>query len=89
MTTIRQVQTKKVTLQTIMSRKSFMRGFNEVKKGASMDYDAFNDNVNDRWRYERGRIFGLLYNGPLKNGQTVLREAQLAYNEAFKSGVLL
>lgn len=89
MTTIRQVKTKKVSLQTVMSRKSFMRGFAEAQKGVTMDYDAFNEDTNNRWQYERGRIFGLIYHGQLKQGQRVLYEAQVAYNEAFKSGIML
>ena len=89
MATIRQVKTKDVSLQAVMSRKPFMRGFAEAQKGTEMDYDAFNEDTNSRWQYERGRIFGLLYHGPLKQGRRVLYEAQVACSNAIKSGIML
>ena len=88
MTTIRQVKTKKVSLKFIMSRKPFMRGFNDVKKGKDMDYDAYKI-MNDQWQYERGRIFGLIYNGRVKEGNRVLWGAQAAYHNALQEGIIL
>ena len=73
---IRQVQTKNTTTTAVIRSAAFVRGFNEVRKGKPLDYDAFRD-VNDQWNYERGRQFALLFNGALKNGAKVTHSAAL------------
>ena len=88
MTKIQQVSVRKVTLQTIMSRKPFMKGFQEAHSGKGFDYDAYTNPV-EQWGYERGRIFGIVYHGKLKDGQRVTIEAKRAYHELIKEGSIL
>lgn len=49
-----------------------------------MDYDAYGGDyeINERWFYERGRLFGMLYNGPLKYGRSLNNDAVWAFNDA-------
>lgn len=86
-----QTKTKTTSLKSVIHRASFVRGFNDVKKGLGMDYDAYTgpfDDTNDRWAYERGRLFGFLFNGRLKDGKRVTWEAQSAMNEAIYTGAI-
>ena len=73
---IRQVQTTNTTTTAIIRSRAFVLGFNEVKTGRPLNYDAFRD-ANDQWNYERGRQFGLCFNGALKNGAKVTHSAAL------------
>lgn len=88
----RQVKTKTVSLKSIIHRAAFVRGFNEVKHGIPMDYDAYlsdRDDTNDRWQYERGRLFAYYFNGALKHGKRVTYEAEYAMNEMIYSGAMI
>jgi hypothetical protein len=67
---IRQVKTKTTTIKGIMRSAPFVRGFNEARTGVALDYDAYAD-TNHQWSYERGRQFGLIFDGPLKFKNTV------------------
>ena len=67
---IRQVKTKTTTIKGIMRSAPFVRGFTEARKGVALDYDAYAD-TNQQWSYERGRQFGMIFDGPLKIGQSV------------------
>jgi hypothetical protein len=40
----------------ILGSAPFQRGYAEVRRGTSADYDAY-DTVKDQTRYERGRLF--------------------------------
>ena len=71
---IRQVKTKNTTIKGIMRSAPFVRGFSEARKGVALDYDAYAD-TNQQWAYERGRQFGLIFDGPLKCGKAVNRGA--------------
>jgi hypothetical protein len=73
---IRQIQTKPTTTTAVIRSRAFVRGFNEVKAGKPLNYDAFLDS-NDQWNYERGRQFALLFNGALKKGAKVTMSAAL------------
>jgi hypothetical protein len=68
-----------------MRSAAFVKGYKDAKKGKPYDYEAFTgpDEISKRWQYERGRQFGLVYSGNLKNGQTVTRDAQLAIARAY------
>ncbi len=72
-----QISTRLIKISTIMRSAAFMRGFNEARKGAPMDYDAYNlaQETSKRWNYERGRQFGLVYNGAVKDGAKVKNDA--------------
>ncbi|CAB4156594.1 hypothetical protein UFOVP1417_10 [uncultured Caudovirales phage] len=71
---IRQVQTKNTTTTAVIRSRAFVLGFNEVKTGRPLNYDAFRD-ANDQWNYERGRQFALCFNGVLKRGAKVSQAA--------------
>ena len=73
---IRQIQTKSTTTTAVIRSRAFVQGFNEVKAGKPLNYDAFLDS-NDQWNYERGRQFALLFNGALKKGAKVTMSAAL------------
>lgn len=88
MATIRQVKTKTVTTTYIMSRASFVRGFNEARSGKPFDYDAFAGDLRNQWEYERGRLFGHIYDGDLKRGIHVTLDAQRAFISASRDGVI-
>lgn len=88
----RQVETKHCSFKSIIYRASFIRGFNEVKHGIPMDYDVYTrngDDINDRWIYERGRLFGHYFNGSLKHGKRVTYEAQLAMSDMMYEGAMI
>ena len=73
----------------IIHPSAFVRGYNEVRKGIPMDYDAYFDNPKDRESYERGRMFGCVFNGSLKYGKKATYEAQRALSDAFYSGAVI
>ena len=80
----KQIPTRTTKVSAIIRSAAFVRGFNEVQKGLPMDYDVYSkaDEVAKRWDYERGRQFGFLYAGKLKNGQTVIHDAIWTYADA-------
>lgn len=78
---IRQVTTKMAGIQSIMRSAAFVVGFNEVRKGRPLNYEAFAD-PNSQWNYERGRQFSLIFNGPLKKGRTLNIGAVLYFSQA-------
>ncbi len=80
---------KTVTAKQIIHKAPFVRGFKEVQDGILMDYDAYYDSIVDREGYERGRIFGQIYKGPLKYGKKVSYEAQSALYSAFYTRSLI
>lgn len=85
-----QVKTKNVSLRSVMHRAPFVRGFKEIQKGIPMDYDAYLDeSTNNRWQYERGRLFGLMYKGKLKDGNRVCYAAINSFSDAVSRGIIL
>jgi hypothetical protein len=81
----KQVGTKRVGLRGVMRSAAFVRGFNEARSGVAMDYDAYQERgqTNTRWDYERGRLLGLIYQGPLKYGHRVADSAVRAMHDAY------
>lgn len=79
-----QVKTVGKSARWTMGRAAFMQGYREARKGLPMDYDVYTEDgrTNDRWQYERGRQFALLYAGTVKQGNRVLPEAQRAMHYA-------
>lgn len=55
-----------------------------------MDYDCFSGHgeTNARWNYERGRLFGLLFNGQLKEGPRVTWPAYTAFQTAYNARLI-
>jgi hypothetical protein len=86
----RQVETKLGGFRGVMRSGAFVRGFNEARKGKPMDYDAYQETgqTNARWAYERGRLFGLLFNGPLKEGPRITWPAYAAFRDAYNARLI-
>ena len=76
---IRQIQTKNTTTTAVIRSRAFVQGFNEVKAGKPLNYDAYPYDTNKQWDYERGRQFALLFNGKIKNGARVTHSAELMF----------
>jgi hypothetical protein len=76
--TPRQLECHRVTLRTVMRRKSFVDGHRSFLQGKPLDYDRHH-HVNEQWSYERGRQFAALYPLPIKNGKTIRMDALHAY----------
>ena len=72
----------KSTWRSLLGSKQFGRGFREVKAGIPFNDDGLQ--IHEQWPYERGRLFGVVYNGQLKQGRTVLMAAIRAAIEAHK-----
>jgi len=81
-----QVSTKGTGMRGVIRSAAFVRGFNEARSGVAMDYDAYQERgqTNTRWDYERGRLLGLIYQGPLKYGHRVADTAVRALSEAYR-----
>lgn len=75
--------------KSIISPAPFVRGYKELKRNIPMDYEAYMDNHVDRERYERGRLFALVFNGTLKIGKKVTWEAKDALYDAFYCGSVI
>lgn len=84
-----QVPTKTVTLKSVMRRASFVRGFNEARFGMPMDYAVYEKEERERWSYERGRLFGMVFKDTLKSGNAVRVEAIWAYARAIDNKAVI
>ena len=82
-----QTRTRKVTLSAILSRAAFRKGFEDKRKGRAWD-DTIRD-PREQWSYERGRLFGCVFSGRLKQGRTVTREALAAYADASEANLII
>jgi hypothetical protein len=85
-----QVETRQTGFRGVMRSGAFVRGFNEARKGKPMDYDCFSGHgdTNARWNYERGRLFGLLFSGPLKEGPRITFFAYVAFRDAYNARLI-
>jgi hypothetical protein len=79
-----QINQKLVTLTSIMRSAAFMKGYKEACKGKPYDYEIFQarGETKQRWDYERGRQFALVYGGNVKDGARITFAAQNAMNDA-------
>lgn len=84
----KQVTTKNTGLRGVMRSAAFVRGFREARAGIPMDYDCYQGHgqTNTRWDYERGRLLGLIFQGPLKLGHRVNPMAVYEMKRAYQSG---
>lgn len=87
MAAIQQVTIKTCTLRSVMRTAAFIRGHKEALQGKPLDYDAY-QNTNDQWSYERGRLFGLVYKEPVKEGKTITYSALYAFSEAWNENLI-
>ena len=86
---IRQVAvTKKRKLSACMRAAPFVKGFNDMRKGKPLNYEAFPYDTNAQWDYERGRLFACIFQEPLKEGVKLRWQAQVAMFEALQAGLV-
>ena len=85
---IKQVATGNTGMRGVMRSAAFVRGFNEARAKIPMDYDAYlgQGQTNTRWAYERGRLLGLIFQGPLKLGHQVNPTAVHQMKDAYLRG---
>lgn len=86
---IKQITTRQTGILGIMRKASFVRGFTEARKGKPLQYDAYPHDTNQQWDYERGRLFGLMFDGPLKFGKSINRGAAVQFSWAIRDKVIL
>jgi hypothetical protein len=84
-----QVQTKQTGILGIMRSMPFVTGYKESRTGKPIRYDAYDRDCNDQWNYERGRLFGLIFDGPLKVGKAINRGAALQFGIAIGQKIIL
>jgi len=85
----KQVHTTQTGILGVMRSAPFSNGFKEAQAGKPIRYDAFEHDANGQWNYERGRLFGLIFNGPLKVGKSVNRRAAGQFSIAIDQKVIL
>jgi len=86
---IQQVQTRTKKSGWALNSKEFGIGYREALKGLPMDYDAFADQTDEQWNYERGRLFAQVYQGELKDEKRRLKySAQMAFANAVRERII-
>ena len=85
----KQVPTKDTSILGIMRTAAFSTGFKEAQAGKPIRYDAYEHDANGQWNYERGRMLGLIFTGPLKVGRAINRGAALHFSVAIHQKVIL
>jgi hypothetical protein len=85
---IRQVKTVPTPVKSVIRSAAFVKGFNEVRKGVALNYDAFKD-ANKQWNYERGRLFAHSFSGQIKVGNRVTHDAIVLLGRDINSGVII
>ena len=85
---MQQIHTIRVTIEAIMRRPEFARGFQDVRSGRRPDFDAPNDH--HAWGYERGRQFAILAptTMPLRIGRKLNPKAVALYRAASKRSLI-
>jgi len=84
-----QIKTKTVTVRGVMRSAAFVRGFNESVNDVPFDYESYGGMGSDRWDYERGRLFGKVFKGPLKFGRTTNPAAVYACSVAIRDRIIV
>jgi len=78
--------TRKSKIVGIIRNKWFVKGFNDYKNGLPFDETMPSS---EQWTYERGRLFGVVYNKPLKFGKTVSRDACWAFSYFYNKKAII
>jgi len=86
---LKQMKTKDTGLLGIMQTAAFSTGFKEAQAGKPIRYDAYEHDANGQWNYERGRLLGLIFTGPLKVGRAINRGAAIQFAMAFQQKIIL
>ena len=85
----RQVHTKQTGILGVMRTAAFSTGFKEARAGKPIRYEAYDHDANGQWDYERGRLFGLIFSGPLKVGRAINRGAAVQFSIAIGQKAIL
>jgi hypothetical protein len=80
---------RRVSVSDQIKTAAFGKGFKEARNGKPFRADAYSESGRNQWLYERGRMFGLLYSGPIKDGRRVLRPACEAFMDFYRRGLIL
>jgi hypothetical protein len=86
---LKQVHTSQTGILGVMRSAPFVKGYSEARAGNPIRYDAYINNSNSQWNYERGRLFGLIFSGPLKVGKAINRGAALQFSIAIGQKIIL
>ena len=86
---VKQVPTKDASILGIMRTAAFSTGFKEARTGKPIRYEAYDHDANGQWNYERGRMLGLIFNGPLKVGRAINRGAARHFSVAIHQKIIL
>ena len=86
---LKQMKTRDTGLLGIMRTAAFSTGFKEAQAGKPIRYDAYDHDATGQWNYERGRLFGMIFTGPLKVGRSVNRGAAIQLSLAFHQKIIL
>ena len=88
---MKQVPTRGVTTAKIMASRAFQRDLTDVRAGIGFDWRVGGDDVNDAWRYERGRAFGFVapLNMPLHIGRELNPKAVALCEAAFNRRLIV
>jgi len=86
---LKQVETKNTSILGVMRTAAFSTGFREAQAGKPIRYDAYEHDANGQWNYERGRLLGLIFTGPLKIGRAINRGAAVQLAVAFQQKIIL
>jgi hypothetical protein len=54
-----------------------------------LDYDKYRTKPDDQWNYERGRLFAHVFEGELKYGKKINRQALYALSSAIRNHWIL
>ena len=86
---LKQMKTRDTGILGIMQTAAFSTGFKEAQAGKPIRYDAYDHDTNGQWNYERGRLLGLIFTGPLKVGRAINRGAAIQLALAFNQKIIL
>lgn len=65
-----------------MRMKGFTVGVNSVRSGKPFNPEQYEGDRGAQWRYEVGRQFAYIYDGPIKNGNKICMHAAYALGHA-------
>lgn len=77
-----QIKTRMGKVGGVMRSLAFVRGFQDKLAGRPFNPDAFPYDTDKQWRYERGRAFACIYQGPLKYKSVITYAAERAMQVA-------
>jgi hypothetical protein len=77
---------RKTKIVGMIRNKWFVKGFNDCKKNLPFDETM---PPSEQWPYERGRLFGAVYNKPIKFGKKVSIDACWAFADLYNEKAII